>query len=58
MPGARTEVVPVGVTGINITEIEHQSENTEVGIPIELIETRALLRSAKFAKYATNRKRL
>ena len=58
MPGVTTEVVPVGVLGSIPLRLNISLRTTEVGIPIELIETWALLRAAKDAKYATNRKRV
>ena len=56
MSGVRTKVVPVGVLGPIPLRSNISPRTTEVGIPIELIETWTLLRSAKYAEYATNRK--
>ena len=49
MPGVRTEVVPVGVMGSIPLRLNISLRTTEVGIPIKLIETWTLLRSAKYA---------
>ena len=57
MPVVRTEVVPVGVLGSIPLRLNISSRTTEVGIRIELIEAWTLLRSAKYAKFSTNRKR-
>ena len=58
MSGVRTEVVPVGVLGTIPLRLNISPRTTEVGIPIELIETLALLRSAKHAKLICNQNKM